>query len=53
VEEVIHDEDTLLEYMELDANIEDIEFLDDEQRIQHNKEVVGEMVTQGLVFYEE
>jgi hypothetical protein len=30
VEEVIPGEDVLIENMELDANIEDIEFLDDE-----------------------
>jgi hypothetical protein len=35
--------------MELDANIEDIEFPDDEQRIQPKKEVVG----QETIFYEE
>jgi hypothetical protein len=30
--------------MELDENIKDIEFPYDEQRIQKNKEVVGELV---------
>jgi hypothetical protein len=39
-EEYIPEDDVLLQDMELDANIEDIEFPDDEQRIQPEKEVV-------------
>jgi hypothetical protein len=53
VEEVIPDEEFLLEDMELDANIEDIEFPDDEQRVQQSREVAVELVTQEPVFYEE
>jgi hypothetical protein len=53
VEEVIPDANVLLEEMELDENIEDIEFPYDEQTIQENREVVGELVTQEHFFYEE
>jgi hypothetical protein len=49
VEEVIPGEDVLLENMELDANIEDIEFPDDKQRVQPG----GELVIQEPIFYEE
>jgi hypothetical protein len=34
VEEVMHDEDSLLEDMELDANIEDIKFPNNEHKVQ-------------------
>jgi hypothetical protein len=39
--------------MELDTNFEDIEFLDDEQRIQESLEIATELETQEPVFYEE
>jgi len=39
--------------MDLDANIEDIKFSDEEQRIQESKEFVAELVTQEPIFFEE
>ena len=39
--------------MDLEENIEDIEFPYDEHMIQENREVVGELVTQEHFFYEE
>ena len=39
--------------MDLDANIEDIEFLDEEQRVQESQEVATELVTQEPFLFEE
>jgi hypothetical protein len=39
--------------MDLDVNIEDIEFPDEEQRIQESREVVAELATQEPIIFEE
>jgi hypothetical protein len=39
--------------MDLDANIEDIEFPDEEQRVQESREVATELVTQEPILFEE
>lgn len=39
--------------MELDTNIEDIEFANDEQKIQESQVIVTKLVTQQPLFYEE
>jgi hypothetical protein len=51
--ELIPDDDDSLEDMELDVNIEDIEFPDEEQRIQESKEIAVELAMQEPIFYEE
>jgi hypothetical protein len=53
VGELIPNDDDSLEDMELDVNIEDIEFPDEEQRIQESKEIAVEKTTQEPIFYEE
>jgi hypothetical protein len=53
VDEVIPEDEYALEDMDLDVNIEDIEFLDEEQRIQESKEVAAELATQEPIFFEE
>jgi hypothetical protein len=53
VEKSILGEEVLLEDMELDENIEDIEFPDDEHRAQQSREVVEELATPEPAFYEE
>jgi hypothetical protein len=39
--------------MDLDVNIEDIEFLDEEKRVQESREVAAELETQEPIFFEE
>ena len=39
--------------MDLDINVEDIEFLDDEQRLQESMEVVAGIATQEQTFSED
>jgi hypothetical protein len=46
-------EEIVLEYMDLDVNIEDIEFLDEEQRIQECIEVALELDTYEPIVFEE
>jgi hypothetical protein len=40
-----HEEEIVLEDMDLDVNIQDIEFSDEEQRIQERREVAVELAT--------
>jgi hypothetical protein len=42
-----------LEDMDLDANIEDIEFPDEEQRVQERRQVATELATQEAIIFEE
>jgi hypothetical protein len=53
VEEVTPEDKVVLEDMDLDANIEDIEFPDEEKRLQESREVAAELETQEPVFFEE
>jgi hypothetical protein len=53
VNEVIPEDEDALEDMDLDANIEDIEFPDEEQRIQESREFATELVTQQPILFEE
>jgi hypothetical protein len=46
-------EEIVLEYMDLDVNIEDIEFLDEEQRIQECIEVALELDTHEPIGFKE
>jgi hypothetical protein len=48
-----HEEEIVLEDMDLDVNIEDIEFHDEEQRIQESREVATKLATQEPILFEE
>jgi len=47
------EEKIVLEYMDLDVNIEDVEFLDEEKRIQECIEVALELDTHETIVFEE
>ena len=51
--EVIPEEEIVLEDMDLDVNIVDIEFPDEEQRIKESKEITAEFATQEPILFEE
>jgi hypothetical protein len=53
VEELTPEDEVVLEDMDLDANIEDIEFPDEEKRLQESWEVAAELETQEPIFFEE
>jgi hypothetical protein len=51
--EDIHGNEIVLEYMELDVNVEEIEFAGEEQRLQERRTIARELVTQEPIIFEE